>query len=361
MNSFYRGAVTLVLFVAASVGAVSSARADVTVSGAGATFPEPLYSKWAAEYHEAHPDVKLNYNGIGSGGGIKGITDKTLDFAGSDAPMNKKEIEAVGGPGAVIEFPSCAGAVVPAYNLPGVNVELKFTGAVLADIYLRKITKWTDPAIAALNPGVSLPDQVILPVSRSDGSGTTFVFTSYLSTQSPDFMNKVGVGKLVTFPGGGAAGKGTAGVAALVKDTVGAIGYIELQYGVDNQIPFGAVQNAAGEFIKATPESVSKAGEGAVDHLTGAQLTANIWNQKLQGAYPIATFTYLIAYKDLRNLKTPEQAQSLVNFLFWATHEGQATAAKSSYAPLSAGVQKKVEAVLAAFTYQGKPVIPAAK
>jgi phosphate transport system substrate-binding protein len=346
------------LVVATLGGAFASVcAADININGAGATFPEPLYAQWVAEYHQAHPEVKVNYQGIGSGGGIKGITEKTLDFAGSDAPMNKKELDAVGGPAAILEFPSCAGGIVPAYNVPGVKGDLKFTGDLLAQIFLGKITNWNDPQIAKLNPDQKLPSLVIQPAWRNEGSGTTFVWTNYLVTQNKEFANTIGAAKLVKWPVG-TGGQGNPGVAAIIEKVAGSIGYIEQSYAVQHKIDYGSIQNAAGEFVKASPETVSKAGESVADKLKGQQLTASIWNQTEKDAYPVSSFTYLIAYKDLNNIKSKEQAQSLVDFLWWVTHEGQSAAGPKGYAPLSGSVQKKVEEEIGSFTFQGAAIKP---
>ncbi|HSU68756.1 MAG TPA: phosphate ABC transporter substrate-binding protein PstS [Tepidisphaeraceae bacterium] len=348
MNLITKLAATAALTLGSAIAA-----AEVRLQGAGATFPQPLYERWVGEYQKAHPDVKIDYQGIGSGGGINAITEKTVDFAGSDAPLSKKEIEALGGEAKVVEVPSCSGGVVPAYNVPGVKEELKFTGPVLADIYLGTISKWNDPRIAQLNPGISLPDAPITPVWRTDGSGTNFVWTNYLATQSQDFRNNIGVGKQVKWPLG-QGGKGNPGVAQVVQQTGGAIGYLEQNYADKNNIPYGSVQNKSGKFVKASPQAISLAGEGAVNEMKGSVVHANMWNQEGEGAYPIASFTYLIVYKDLDNLKTPRQAQSLVDFMWWATHDGEKLATDLDYAPLSEGVQKKVEAALKTITYKGE-------
>lgn len=332
----------------------SVAGADVRLQGAGASFPNPLYQKWVSTYRASHPEVLIDYQSIGSGGGIKAITEKTVHFAGSDAPLSKKEVEAIGGADKLVQIPTCAGAVVPAYNLPGVT-DLKFTGAVIADIFMGKISKWNDPKIAALNAGVKLPDTAITPAWRTDGSGTTYVFTNYISTQSEEFKGTVGMGKAVKWPVG-QGGKGNEGVAAVVQQTPGSIGYIELNYALANKISFGSVQNKAGKFIKATPETVSIAGEGAVSSLKGNVLAADIWNQAGEQAYPIASFTYLILYKDLVNLKSSQEAEALMSFLNWAVTDGQTEAGNLDYAPLSKGVQTAAQAALKAVSYQGKPV-----
>lgn len=329
------------------------ASADVRIEGAGATFPQPLYERWVSEYQKLHPDVKIDYQAIGSGGGIKAITEKTVDFAGSDAPLSKSEIGNLGGQDKVVEIPSCSGGVVPAYHLEGVDAELKFTGPVLAEIYLGMINKWNDPKIAQLNPGVNLPGLPITPVYRTDGSGTNYVFTNYLATQSSEFRNKVGVGKQVKWPLG-QGGKGNPGVAQVVQQTNGGIGYLEQNFADKNHIAYGSVQNKSGQFVKASPETVSLAGEGAVAQMMGHVVHANIWNQPGANAYPIASFTYLIVYKDLDNVKSREQAQQLVHFLWWATHDGEKMAAELDYAPLSQGVQQKVDEALKAITYKGE-------
>jgi phosphate transport system substrate-binding protein len=331
----------------------SVAIADVRLQGAGATFPQPLYERWVGEFEKQHPDVKIDYQGIGSGGGVKSITQKTVDFAGSDAPLSKSEIEGLGGEASVVEIPSCSGGVVPAYNIPGVKAQLNFSGQLLADIYLGKINKWNDPQIAKLNPGVQLPALAITPAYRTDPSGTNFVFTNYLAEVSPQFRRVVGVGKEVKWPLG-QGGKGNAGVAQVIQQANGAIGCLEQNYADKNNITYGAVQNKDGKFVKASPQSVSLAGEGAAGEMKGHVVHANIWNQPGDNTYPIASFTYLIVYKDLNNVKSQEQAKALADFLWWATHDGEKLAADLDYAPLSPAVQKKVEEALKAITYKGQ-------
>jgi phosphate transport system substrate-binding protein len=332
------------------------ASAEVRLAGAGATLPQPLYEQWIAEYGKDHPDVKVDYGGGGSGQGIKGILDKTVDFADSDAPMGKAELAKAGGADAIVEVPVCAGGIVPAYNLPGVK-DLKFTGEVLADIYMGTISNWNDPKIKALNDGVQLPDLAITPAWRTDGSGTNFAFTHYLATQSDDFKGSIGVGKQVKWPVG-QGGKGNPGVAAVVQQTKGAIGYVEQNYAAKNDIEYGSVKNKDGKFVKASPDAVSAASAGAVDKMTGSILAADIWNQPGDGAYPISTFTYLIVYKDLSNLKSKEQAQALVDFVHWALHDGQKFATDLDYAPLAPAVVEKVDAALDTLTYGGSPIKP---
>lgn len=334
---------------------VSSASADVRLQGSGASFPAPLYKRLVSEYQKLHPDIQIDYQSIGSGGGIRAITDKTVHFAGSDAPLSKKEIEAAGGEANLVEIPSCAGGVVPTYNLPTVKADLKFTGTLLADIYMGKVTRWNDPAIATLNPGVELPDMAITPVWRTDGSGTTFIFTHYLATQSEAFQSTIGADKQVKWPTG-QGGKGNEGVTAVVQQTAGGLGYVEQGYADNNHLSYGAVANKDGKFLKASPDSVSLAGAGAVSGMKGQILAANIWNQPGEKAYPIASFTYLIVYKDMNNLASKADAQALVDFLSWATHDGQKFATQLDYAPLAAAVQQKVEQALKEITYKGQPL-----
>src|SRR3954453_2245015 len=253
--------------MAALVLSCGIASAAVRLNGSGATFPEPLYKRWIGEVEKAR-GIQVDYTGIGSGGGIKDITSKTVAFAGSDAPMNAKEVEKFGGASALVEIPSVAGGVVPAYNLPGV-ASLNFTGEVLAEIYMGKISMWNDAKLAQLNPGVKLPGTPITPAWRTDGSGTTFVWTSYLATQSPEFKDTVGASKQVEWPTG-QGGKGNPGVAAVVQQTPGAIGYIELNYAEQNKIAYGVVKNKDGKFVKASAASISAAGAGAAEKMSGS-------------------------------------------------------------------------------------------
>ncbi len=349
----FRAATALVVGISLMTPAV---RGETRLQGAGATFPAPYYKRLVAVYQSLHPEALIDYQSIGSGGGIRAITDKTVDFCGSDAPMSKKELEDTGGAANIVEIPSCAGGVVPTYNLPGVTASLKFTGALLADIYLGRVTEWNDPAIAQLNPGVKLPDAQITPVWRTDGSGTTFIFTNYLATQSDDFLSTVGMGKQVQWPVG-QGGKGNEGVTAVVQQTVGSLGYVEQSYADNNDLASGMVKNKDGNFVKASPETVSMAGAGAVEGMNGQILAADIWDQPGAQAFPISSFTYLIVYKDLKNLPNKQAAQELVNFLWWTTHEGQRYAAELDYAPLAPAVQAKVEQALKTITYKGQPLV----
>ena len=342
--------------VSLALGAPALAAAgEVRLSGAGATFPAPLYTKWVVEYQKANPEVKIDYRSIGSGGGIKAITDKTVAFGASDAPLNEKEIAALGGTAGVVQFPATAGGVVPTYNLPGVTQPINLTGELIADIFTGGVSTWNDPRIAELNPGVSLPATSITPVYRTDGSGTTHVFTSYLATQSPAFTTTVGAGKQVKWPIG-QGGKGNEGVAAAVQQTPGAIGYVELNYATANKLAFAGVKNAAGKFVRASPESISAAGLEAAGKLKGQVLAANIWNQAGADAYPIAAFTYIIAYADLANLPSAEDARALVGYFKWSLSEGQGLAAAMDYAPLAPPVREAALRAVGMLTYKGQPI-----
>lgn len=334
-------------------GLVSEVAAQVRVQGSGASFPDPLYRRWAVEFQKVDPNSRVDYTGSGSGKGISDITARTVDFAGSDAPLTRSEIAKL--PAPVVQIPSCAGAVVLAYNLPEFTGTLNLSGEIVADIYLGKITKWNDPAIVALNPGSTLPDRAITPVFRSDSSGTTHVFTSYLTTQSREFTGKIGAGKKVEFPLG-LGGAKNAGVAANVQQTLGSIGYVELNYAVENKMPHAAMKNVAGEFVVASPESVSIAGSGALEAMKGGKLTVDIWNQSTAGAYPISGFTYLFVYQDLGYMGDKARAKAVLDFLRWATSDGQAIAGELTYAPLPEGVRELVAQALDTVTFNGEPL-----
>ncbi|HET7434235.1 MAG TPA: phosphate ABC transporter substrate-binding protein PstS [Thermoanaerobaculia bacterium] len=309
----------------------------LTINGAGATFPYPIYSKWFAEYAKAHPNVQINYQSIGSGGGIRQLTAKTVFFGATDGPMTDEQLKAA--PGAVLHFPTVLGAVVPIYNLPGITQPINFPGAVLADIYLGKIKKWNDAAIAKANPGVTLPATDIAVVHRSDGSGTTYIFVDYLSKVSPAFQQKVGVATSVQWPAGVGA-KGNEGVSGLVKQTPGAIGYVELIYASQNNISFGSVQNKAGKFIAASLDSVTAAASGVQ---VPDDFRVSITNADGENAYPIASFTWLLLYQ---NADDKQRAQVMVDFMKWALTDGQQFAAQLGYAPLPAEVVAKEQQAL---------------
>lgn len=349
------GAAAVALVAGATPAAHAQAGERVRLQASGATFPQPLYEKMVVEYERVAPGVQISYQGGGSGAGVRAITDKVVAFAASDAPLTKKQIEALGGENAVVEIPIVAGGVVPAYNLPGITTPVRFTGEILADIYLGRISRWNDARLKEINPGVELPDVAITPVYRSDGSGTTFVFTNYLVSQSKDFSAGVGRGTQVTWPLGLGA-KGNPGVAAAIQKTEGSLGYVEMNFAQANAIPFGMVRNAAGEFVGASPESVALAGAAAADALSGSRLVANIWNQPGAGVYPIAAFTYIILYKDLSNLQSQSEADALMGFLWWATHDAQSIARDMHYAPLSEAVRARVGDALRSVTFKGAPV-----
>src|SRR5512132_2036311 len=263
------------------------------INGAGATFPYPIYSKWFAEYNKLHANVQINYQSIGSGGGIRQLSNQTVFFGASDGPMTDEQLKAA--PGPILHFPTVLGAVVPVYNLPG-GGELKFTGPLLADIFLGKITKWNDPAIAKVNAGAKLPATDITVVHRSDGSGTTYIWVDYLSKVSPEFKSKVGVNTSVNWPTG-VGGKGNEGVSGLVSQTPGAIGYVELIYALQNKISYGSVQNAAGKFLKATTEGVTAAAAEAAAKMPG-DFRVSITNAPGATAYPISSFTWMLFYEN---------------------------------------------------------------
>ena len=299
----------------------------VQINGAGATFPFPIYSKWFSEYNKLHPNVEINYQSIGSGGGIRQLTAGTVFFGASDGPMTNDQIFAAGS--RVVHLPTVLGGVVPIYEIPGVSGELRFTGRVLADIYLGKITKWNDAAIRSANPGVNLPNMDITVVHRSDGSGTSYIWCDYLSKVSPDYKKTVGVATSVNWPAGVGA-KGNEGVAGLVKQTPGAIGYVELIYALQNKIPFGSVQNAAGEFVRASTESVSNAAASAAKNMP-KDFRVSITNAPGKGVYPVSSFTWLLFYE---TPKDKQRAKMMGDFVRWALTDGQRYTTDLGYAPL---------------------------
>jgi phosphate transport system substrate-binding protein len=331
----FGAAVACVAILAAGLSAQ-----NVRINGAGATFPYPIYSKWFDEYHKAHANVEINYQSIGSGGGIQQVTKQTVFFGASDGPMTKEQLQAA--PGPILHFPMVLGAVVPIYNIPNVTAELKFTGPLLADIFLGKITKWNDPAIAKLNAGVTLPSTDITVVHRSDGSGTTYIWVDYLSKTSPEFMKRVGVSTSVNWPTG-VGGKGNEGVAGLVRQTPGSLGYVELIYALQTKISYGAVQNMGGDFVKASVQSVTAAAAEAAAKMP-PDFRVSITNAPGKGVYPISSFTWLLLYE---NPKDKVQAKAMVEFVKWALTDGQKYCADLGYAPLPEAVVKLEQAALA--------------
>jgi phosphate transport system substrate-binding protein len=315
------------------LAAAPAAAQKIQINGAGATFPFPIYSKWFSEYNKLHPEVEINYQSIGSGGGIRQLSNETVFFGATDGPMTDEQLKAA--PGPILHLPTVLGGVVPVYNIPGVGGELKFTGKVLADIILGKITKWNDPAIAQLNPGAKLPALDITVAHRSDGSGTTYIFVDYLSKVSPEFKQKVGVATSVNWPVG-VGGKGNEGVAGLVKQTPGAIGYVELIYALQNKIDFGSVQNAAGEFVRSSIDSVTAAAAAAAAQMP-KDFRVSITNAAGPGVYPISSFTWLLFYEAP---KDKQRAKIMIDFTKWALTEGQKYAKDLGYAPLPESVVK---------------------
>ena len=303
----------------------SCAWAQTTLNGAGATFPYPIYSKWFNEYHNEHSDIQINYQSIGSGGGIRQVQAGTVDFGASDGPMTDEQIAQ--SKVKVLHVPTVLGAVVPAYNIQGVSGDVKFTPDVLADIYLGKLTKWNDPRITKSNPGMNFPDQNITVVHRSDGSGTTYIFTDYLSKVSADWKNTVGKGTSVKWPVG-IGGKGNEGVAGSIRQLPGSIGYIELIYALQNKIPFGVVQNSSKNFVKASLASTTAAAQGVK---MPADFRVSITNPPGKDAYPIASFTWLLIPT---NPADATKGKILKEFLFWMLDKGETMVEALSYAPL---------------------------
>ncbi|BDP42192.1 phosphate-binding protein [Deinococcus aetherius] len=327
-----------------------TAAAQTTLTGAGASFPYPLYSKMFAEYKDAS-GVNVNYQSVGSGAGQKQIIERTVDFGASDNPMSDEAMKDA--PAKLLHIPTAIGAVVPAYNVPGVTQPLKFTGRVLADIYLGKIKTWNDKAITALNPGVTIPPLPITVARRSDGSGTTYVFSDYLGKVSPEWKSKVGVGNSLQWPVGQGA-RGNDGVAGIVKSTPGAIGYVELVYAKQNKLPYGSVQNRAGKFVLADNGPASAAAQGVV---IPADTRVSITNSANAEAYPIASFTYVIFYQDQKyGNRTEAQAKALKNLLGYMTTTGQQYNEPLDYARLPANVTSKVRTILNSMTYGGKKI-----
>ncbi|HMB84122.1 MAG TPA: phosphate ABC transporter substrate-binding protein PstS [Terriglobales bacterium] len=311
---------------------------QTTLNGAGATFPYPMYSKWFSEYNKLHPDVQINYQSIGSGGGIRQVLNGTVDFGASDGPMSDEQLAQ--SKTKILHIPTVMGAVVPAYNVPGISGEVKFTPEALAGIFLGKIQNWNNPALAKVNPGVNFPNQPIIVIYRSDGSGTTFIFTDYLSKISKDWSNTVGKGTSVKWQIG-MGGKGNEGVAGQVRQLQGAIGYVELIYAVQNKITYGSVRNAAGNFVKASLEGVTEAAASA--KTMPADFRVSITNAPGKTAYPISSFTWLLIPAQA---KDPTKGKIIADFLDWMVSDGQKMTGQLSYAPLPESVVEKVKAAI---------------
>jgi phosphate transport system substrate-binding protein len=339
------------LALAGLLALATPAAAQVKLNGAGATFPNIIYQDWILSYNKTHTEVQLNYQSIGSGGGIRQFSEGTVDFGGSDAPMSDSAIAAI--QGNVLHIPTVLGAIVVTYDLPGVTQGLKFTPETIADIFLGKITKWNDARLASANAGVSLPATDVVVVHRSDGSGTSFGFTDYLSKVSPEWAQKVGKGTSVNWPVG-LGGKGNEGVAATVNQTPGGIGYVELGYATSNKMAFGDVKNSAGKFVSPTLEAVTAAAAGALEKLgPTTDFRVSLTNPDGAGAYPIATMTWLLLHKTYPDAA---KAKALVQFVWWAETEGQTRAASLGYAPLPKQLRPWIEARLKSIAADGKAV-----
>ena len=336
-----------VVALAASAVSLSASAQDNTLLGAGSTFVYPLFSKMFSQYTA----VKVNYQSIGSGGGILQLTNKTVDFGDSDAPLNADQTAKMSAP--VLHIPMTSGAVVVTYNIPGVTAPLNLTGKDLADIYLGKITTWNSAEIKASNKGVNLPDLPIVVIHRSDGSGTSFIFTDYLTKVNPDWAKKVGKASAVNWPAG-LGGKGSEGVAGLVKQTPGAIGYVELAYAIQNKMAFANLQNKGGKFITPTIDATTLASNVAIPADTKVSIT-DTDNPK---GYPIASFTWALIYKEQNyGGRSKDRATQLLKLLWWNIHQGQVNCAPLNYAPLSKAAVKAAEAVLKSATYDGKAIL----
>jgi phosphate transport system substrate-binding protein len=314
-------------FAAIALLATALSAQTLKINGAGATFPNPIYTKWFDQYHNMHPTAEINYQSIGSGGGIRQLSAGTVFFGASDGPMTNDQITAAGF--RIVHLPTVLGGVVPVYNVPEISAELKFTGVVLADIFLGKITKWNDAAIRATNPGVNLPNQDITVVHRSDGSGTSYIWCDYLSKVSPEYRKTVGVATSVNWPAGVGA-KGNEGVAGLVKQTPGSIGYVELIYALQNKISYAAVQNLAGEWVRASTETVSNAASAAAKAMP-KDFRVSITNAPGHNVYPIASFTWLLLQESPKDVA---RSRTMVDFMRWALTDGQQYAPQLGYAPL---------------------------
>jgi phosphate transport system substrate-binding protein len=341
------GLIVSIVLVIGIAGAAFGAETELL--GAGATFPQPLYSKMFDNYYKQFK-VKVNYQGVGSGAGIEQLSKKTVDFGATDAPM--KDADLAKAPAAIVHVPITLGAVVVTYNLPG-DPQLKLSRMVLADIFLGKIKKWNDKAIVALNPGVTLPSLPITVVHRSDGSGTTSIFTDYMAKISPEWKEKVGAGKEVNWPAGLGA-KGNPGVAGQVKNVPGAVGYVELIYALENGMPTAMLENKKGKYITPTLESTKISAEVEIPADTRVSLT----DTDAENGYPITGMTWIILYKEQNyDGRAKDRAAAVVKLVWWMTHDGQAQCEPLHYAPLPKPTVEKVEKILKSITYGGKPIM----
>jgi phosphate transport system substrate-binding protein len=328
------------LLATGMLAVTAAAGSAQNINGAGATFPNPIYSKWFSEYSTQHPDVKINYQSIGSGGGIRQVTEGTVDFGASDGPMSDDALAA--SKIKIVHIPTVLGAVVPVYNLPGVTQELKFSQDALAGIYLGKVATWNDPVIARENPGVNLPNQPILPVYRSDGSGTTYIFTDYLSKISPEWQQKVGKGNAVKWPVG-IGQKGSEGIAGMIRQAKYSFGYVELVYAVENHIQYGQVRNHDGKWLKATTDGVTAAAAAYAAKIP-ADYRVSITDAPGATSYPIASFTWLLIPSPA---KDAAKGKAIAGFLNWMIDKGEAEAPSLTYAPLPAAVAERVKKTIA--------------
>lgn len=342
------------LFAAAALMLTAgAAQAQIRVQGAGASFPAPIYAEWIKAYNSENNDVKVDYQAIGSGGGIKGISGRTVNFAGSDAPLTAEQEK--GAPAQLLHIPTVAGPVVMIYNIPGVSERIKLDGDVISGIFLGEIKQWDDAKIASLNPGVKLPDEKIKVVHRSDGSGTSFIYTSYLSSVSAKWKDTIGFGTAVKWPIG-LGGKGNDGVASVVKGTVGSIGYVEWAYAKHSNLSYALLVNKAGKSVEASIESVQAAASNALKSVP-EDFKVSIVNADGDESYPIAGFTYLLVYQDLGYLGDENLARETVKFIDWCVTKGQATAGTKGYAALPADMQGKADARIKTITFNGKPLL----
>ena len=347
----FKGLKFLAAAAALSLSLGAAAHADTKIQGAGATFPAPLYAKWVEAFNKAHPDLQVDYQAIGSGGGIKGITDRTVQFAGSDAPMTTDQEKSA--PAKLLHIPTVAGPEVLIYNLPTVK-GLKLNNDIVAGIFLGEITNWNDAKIKALNPTASLPNQDILVAHRSDGSGTTYIFTDYLSKVSDTWKSKVGAATSVKWPTG-VGGKGNDGVAAAVANADGAIGYVEFAFAQKKSLQYATQINKAGKEVAPTIDNINAS--AATIKEFPADMKVSITNADGDNAYPICGYTYILVYQDMSYLADKAKAQAVVDYINWCVHDGQDMAKSLGYAKLAPEIQKKVEAELKTITCDGQPLL----
>lgn len=343
------GSFALLALACSGSGGPGGSGGPVALQGAGATFPNPLYQKWVSEYGKAHANMHIDYQSIGSGGGIKQIQAQTVDFGASDAPMSDADMKAA--PGELLHIPTVLGAVVVTYNVASIAQPLHFSAEVVADIFLGKIKKWDDQRIKQDNPGVDLPAADITVVHRAEASGTTYVFTDYLSKVSPEWKTNVGTDKSPKWPVG-QGGKGNEGVTGQIKQQPNTIGYVELAYAVQNKLPAALIKNGAGKYVAPSIDAVTAAAASASAE-TPEDLRVSITNSAGENAYPISSYTYILAYKDQKNA---DKGKALVDFLWWGIHDGEQFAKDLQYAPLPAEIVKRAEAKINSITSGGKPL-----